>query len=305
MKRLLVPLDRSVLAERALDVAAMLAARDGATLRLVNVWPAELRDAAAPRGGGTGALGDQGGTDRYLEKVATELHARSAIPVETVLLEPPAAPAICREARDADVDLIVMSTHGRTGWSRLWIGSVADSIVRTAETPVLLVRARENGAEVTARLERVLVPLDGSPKAERILPVLVKLCDGTTVHVRLLRVVQPVRTLLVMPEGGIPVADVDEGATRDAVTHAEYDTARAAAKLRADLPHAEVETSVLVHDAIARTVVQAAQEVDLVAMVPRRHGAGRLLLGSVTDKVLRGTHASLLVLHQEHGPVGA
>jgi nucleotide-binding universal stress UspA family protein len=305
MKRILVPLDRSELAERALDVAVPLAARHGATLRLVHVWPAELRKVGAPPTVMAGALEDHRDTAWYLEKCATELRARAAVPVETVLLDPPVAPAICREARDAGADLIVMSTHGRTGWSRLWIGSVADTIVRTAETPVLLVRAREDGGASAARLERILVPLDGSANAERILHVVAKIFDDTMVQLRLLRVVQQVRTVTVMPEGGIPVADVDEGATREAAAYAEQYLAQVAARLRTELPYAEVESTMLVRDAVARAVVDAAHDVDLVAMMPRRHGAGRMLLGSVTDKVLRGTHASLLVMHPVPGEHGA
>ena len=299
MKRILVPLDRSELAERALHVAVMLAARQGATLRLVQAWPAYVADGGALPTAMTAALDDQRDAAAYLETLSSDVRARTGVRVETALLTPPAAPAICRDARDAGVDLIVMATHGRTGWSRVWIGSVADAVIRATPTPVLLVRARDEGAERATKFERVLVPLDGTANAERILAVVASLFDAVPVHVRLLRVLQQVRTVIVMPEGGIPVTDVDEQATTEAVAQAEQYVAEVGAKLRADLPHAEVEWSVQVHDAIARAVLHAAQDVDLVAMVPRRHGVGRLLLGSVTDKVLRGTQASLLVTHQE------
>ena len=296
IRRILVPLDRSALAERALGVAIPLARRHRAALRIVYAWPTQVGPIASQFGGlMSGPLEERGDAEGYLRKMAAEAQAQGIANVETALLAPPVAKAIRDEARETGTELIVMSTHGRTGWSRVWIGSVADAVIREAEIPVLLVRAREDDRDLADELRSVLVPLDGAPEGEAILDVLRAVFEATPVHIRLLRVVTPVLLAQVTPESGVPIVDVDEEATRRTQRDAESHLARLADGLRADLPEATVESSAVVNGAVARTLVEAARDVGLVAMVPSIHGAARLVLGSVTDKVLRGTDASFLV----------
>jgi nucleotide-binding universal stress UspA family protein len=124
-RRLLVPLDGSAFAELALAEARLLASATGAELTLVAVaadHEAERAHAAA-----------------YLEGVAARLRGAGLAARAQVSIGEPAERilAACAEER---ADLIVMATHGRGGWRRLWLGSVASKVVERAGAPVLLVR---------------------------------------------------------------------------------------------------------------------------------------------------------------------
>ncbi|MEQ1600595.1 MAG: universal stress protein [Methylophilaceae bacterium] len=144
-QRILVPIDGSATAERALQEAIKLAAGK-ASLRLVYVLDATLvfnvesydiiNYAAlmqAVRQTGENALAR-----------AAEIVRQANMTAETALLESAGtrvATAIDREAKDWSADLIVIGTHGRSGINRLLLGSVAEGVVREASVPVLLIRA--------------------------------------------------------------------------------------------------------------------------------------------------------------------
>ncbi len=159
LNRLLVPLDGSVLAERALDVARDVAS-EGSTLVLVRVvpWPQSfvvegdterVRDAEATAYGVKIATG-------YLDRVAARLR-ESGIPVETQAIVCETKGAISRHLAVAaaawNVDAIVMSTHGRGGVTGWLLGSVADEVVRNVDRPVLLVSARALAARTTGQMQ--------------------------------------------------------------------------------------------------------------------------------------------------------
>lgn len=78
-------------------------------------------------------------TTDYLNKVKFKLAMRG-LRVSTVMKEGIVAEVIIELAREAGVDLIAMSTHGRTGWSRVVFGSIAEQVLRGAGKPVLLIR---------------------------------------------------------------------------------------------------------------------------------------------------------------------
>jgi nucleotide-binding universal stress UspA family protein len=146
-QRILVPIDGSDTSGRALREAIKLA--DGKTqLRLLHVveevYPldaegyafvdyAALRDVARASG------------ERLLAKAVDEAR-QAGVAAETVLLEAEGArvaSVIDKEALDWHAELIVIGTHGRSGFSRLLFGSVAEGVVRGASAPVLLVRGIE------------------------------------------------------------------------------------------------------------------------------------------------------------------
>ena len=138
---LLIPLDGSALAERALVQAVPLAQATGARLWLLTVVPTP--DMAALTEFSWVPPGEdaiRAPMTEYLAHTAQDLQV-SGVPVHTELLSGHPAHGILRLADDVDADLIVMSTHGRGGLQRLWLGSVALKVVQSARHPVLLVRA--------------------------------------------------------------------------------------------------------------------------------------------------------------------
>jgi len=133
---ILVPLDGSLLAEAALWKAAGIA--NGGTLSL-------LRAAEARSLVGTDLVEAQVAAvqeaEEYLASVARRLADRGLKKVETHVWYGPPAAAIVEAAETQKADVIVMSTHGRSGLGRLILGSVAESVLRGTRKPILVVRA--------------------------------------------------------------------------------------------------------------------------------------------------------------------
>ena len=158
--RLIVPLDGTAFAEHALPVSETLAHVYRSQLTLVTVDPGE---------GGQKL-------DEYLTHISWQLQ-QSHIPVELAYLSGEVADEINNAARSSEADLIVMSTHGMPGLDRLFVGDVANQLIRILTTPILLLRPTERWQTRTTRFKRLLVSLDGSEKAEKILPYTRLLAD--------------------------------------------------------------------------------------------------------------------------------
>lgn len=148
-KHILVPLDCSPFSEEALPYARVLAQQIGARLTLVSVleplnsaaaeWAPHMREMMRE----VHSTNYRSALD-YLEALQAELGAEG-IHVETRLVEAAGvAQALLDAAKAADVDLIVMTTHGRSGLQRWVLGSVAERIVRQSPVPVLLLRIDED-----------------------------------------------------------------------------------------------------------------------------------------------------------------
>ena len=167
-RSLLVPLDGSSFAEHALPWALSIARRTGAALNLAQVHTMALfydsTDLPADA-----AIREQEVAN--LQDVAKRLADVSPVRVNSALLDGPIPDALHAHAKSVNADLIVMTTHGRGALSRLWLGSVADRLVRRTPVPILLIRPKEGSSDIAQDpvLQRILVPLDGSALAEQIL----------------------------------------------------------------------------------------------------------------------------------------
>jgi nucleotide-binding universal stress UspA family protein len=143
-RTILVPLDGSPLAESALDVARPLAAATGADLNLLSVVPQPedeglLTWADDPAFSAAVQQTETSRLTRYLEQVREQMRG-SGPAVRSHLTHGHPAEAILEIGDQLEADLIVMATHGRGGWRRFWLGSVALKVVEGAYRPVLLVR---------------------------------------------------------------------------------------------------------------------------------------------------------------------
>ena len=144
MKRILVPIDFSDCAKKALEYAIPLAKEHQAAITLLYVVPPPY------------AVGEYGGIDyaqlqtgmrvtgeKELAKLAVE-EVRGAVPADTLVRVGSPAREIVDAARKLAADAIVISTHGRTGLKHVLLGSVVENVVRHAPCPVLVVREREH-----------------------------------------------------------------------------------------------------------------------------------------------------------------
>lgn len=150
-KRILVPLDGSELAEKALPYAEALAQKFGAELILLRVLLMMPEVVGGPHGMIFHGRPTQDRhnvntcVNTYLKGVMKPLREMHLLPARTVVLESPSAgEAIIDLACQERVDLIVMSTHGRSGLSRLVYGSVANKVLQHAPCPVFLVKVAES-----------------------------------------------------------------------------------------------------------------------------------------------------------------
>jgi universal stress protein A len=153
IKRMLVPTDFSPTSDIALQYALDMAARDGATIHLLHVVENATVAAAFPDGLYAELPGLRerliGDAQQRLNEAA-QTSAAAGIAMTTQVQVGPPASAIAGEASARGTDLIVMGTHGRSGFAHLLLGSVAERVLRTAPCPVLTVRDSSRAADVIA-----------------------------------------------------------------------------------------------------------------------------------------------------------
>jgi nucleotide-binding universal stress UspA family protein len=136
--KILVPLDGSLFAEAALPKAAeLIRNNDEATLILLRAVEAATLPGVDPTDAQVTVVRE---AEEYLETVAARLREDGVRRVRTSVWYGAAAPSILEAARMTNPDLIMMSTHGRGGIGRLIVGSVAESVLRSARTPIFLIR---------------------------------------------------------------------------------------------------------------------------------------------------------------------
>jgi nucleotide-binding universal stress UspA family protein len=214
--------------------------------------------------------------------------------ITTAVLDDPVAGALQTYAVAHDIGLVVMTTHGRGAFSRFWLGSVADTLVRCAPTPILLIRPHEIPPDLAQQpeIKHILIPLDGSALAERILPPATALGALMGAAFTLLHVI-------ALDAAGYatdwPTARSEAGALAALRADAQTYLDRVAERLGAQ--------SLVVHTAVigghpAPAILEYARDhaIDLVALATHgRSGAARIVLGSVADKTLRGATTPILL----------
>ncbi len=301
--RILVPLDGSAFGEGALGAARALARRSGAVLHLLHVRDDLLPLAIDPERIQDDAIHHDllGHPDRlaaaYLDALAAATRVEERVEVVTAVLEPPVADAIAAYARANDIDLVVLSTHGRGGFQRAWLGSVADATIRRVEQPVLLVLPGRRGVRPGPRLHirRILVPLDTTPHSAAIVDDAAELAAVVGAGLVLLHVIRP-RSALHAPMA-IGRLHVDPADLAHRRLLAERFLDAVAESIRH--PPADLDLAIVVAEDTVDTILKKAVELDasLIAMTTRgRAGLDRLLLGSVADKIVRsGAYPLLLV----------
>ena len=289
IKRILLPLDGSRFAEAALPLAQSLAAAGNMELHLVLVHEAlpsvdeetyeELLAWARK------------GEDRYLTDVAARIGTTDE-PCPSALLQGVPAEAIAQYAQEHAIDLLVLGTHGWGAVKRFWLGSVADRLIRECRVPVLLARPSEDGTAI-ARIQSMVVALDRSGFGEAVLPIVAELALTLNAEITLLQVVQPHLQAQSIPEGYVTPWDpaIIEQLSQEATAY----LGAVAAGLRER--GCRVVTRVTVGGVVANTILeQAEREAGIVALATHgKEGVARLLLGSVADKVIRGSRSAVLV----------
>lgn len=294
---ILVPLDGSSFGEHALPWAVAIARRTKAPIRLLHVYvpvPAFYPVAVAPYPEPVIPVDALEWPRAYLDAVAADLRERVGTRVTAELVSGHAVAAVREAAGRGETALVVMTSHGRSGLSRAWLGSVADGVVRTVGTPVLVVRPEDAPVEWDVpELRRILVPLDGSALSEQVLPVVRDLARNATPATITLLHMEPYRLTTGYPP--VPLGGMLEPATveADALEYL-HEIAQ-----RLDETHTDTVVRTISPTRFADTILTEAKQrrANLIAMATHgRGGLRRALLGSVADKVLRGSTLPLLLV---------
>ncbi len=293
---ILVALDGSELAERALPYATNLARTTGASLRLVTVWEEGERAliSSLPDVAESVFKSGEAHWERYLAGLAKSLEDTGVdVSTEVILGDP--ATEILRLIETSNPSLLVLATHGRSGIGRWRYGSVADKLARSAPIQTLIL-----GPEVLKRskpesaIRRILVPLDGSPAAESALRPALELAEQFDADVVLARALQWATQAMFYGVPDITIARVDEALGKAAESYLE--------KVKSSLANDRVtELHVLrgpPADALLGLV--GIQNIDLIVMTSHaKGGVQRALLGSVADRLLQAPAPVLLIRPEE------
>lgn len=300
---MLIPLDGSESSEHCLPLARAIARASSSTVHLVEVHapvvPGPLLSSTQFDYQG---LDMEAYAERHREEMGAQLAPIAAafeaegVPAHAAVLEGRVVDQIAEHAESVGVDLIVMTTHGRSGSSRMWLGSVADGLVRHTHIPIIMLRVGDEQRPPIGLddVRHILVPLDGSDLGERILEPVAAL---TRISGARLTLVHVVASHAALGGGVVPLVPDDIVRLND---QADAYLTGVAKRLRED--GLSVETRLAEGEGAATMIAAMADELDadLIALATHGHGGfRRAMIGSVADKVLRSSGLPLMVLRPD------
>lgn len=286
----LVPLDGSELAEKAVPYAVAIAKALGERIVLMTAWEGTESELGANFPSMAMEI-EQKAREHfgaYLDSV--RLLIGGAVPVETMVRAGEAAEEITNAATELRARLLVIATHGRSGIGRWLYGSTASHLLAHAPVPVVAVgphALQREGQEVT--IKHILAPLDGSELGEAALPVATMMARKTGARLSLVRAVRwAVQAYpYTLPDAYVPQVDEELEAAAKAYLNKQQDALRG-----------EDVSAFVVRGAIAEGLIEFIdrEAVDLVVMTTHaRTGLARMALGSVADRMLQGAAPVLLI----------
>ncbi|HEY4955717.1 MAG TPA: universal stress protein [Gemmatimonadaceae bacterium] len=294
---IMVPVDGSAFSREAVFQGLRLAEKKGAQLRLVRVGSMPIV-VGSPE---TAVLESKAwGTERdsmltQLYRLAAECRANAHVDVTATLEDGPVADALRGHALRHSVGLIVMATHARRGIARVWLGSVADRLIRETGIPVLTVRPPSLATELSSGscYKRIIVALDGSPLAEKSLKPALALARVEEAEITLLRIVPSERDI---PMGELH-STIGPARARDVNQAENY---LAGLKVMLAEHRTPIHSAVVVAVDIPTAILGFAEthDADLIAIATHgRGGLARAMIGSVADRVMTEGGISALILH--------
>jgi nucleotide-binding universal stress UspA family protein len=283
-KEILVPLDGSKLAESILPYVKCLAGALKVPVQLLHVKRSKIGTSFSQ------ALQEQ----EYLKKVASSMLASFSVR-HTVEIGKPAEVIVNTAAQDSGT-LITMATHGRSEIQRRLLGSVANKVLLATRNPLVLMRAtQEKQPSDSVQLKAIVVPLDGSLFAEKILPHVLEIAKALTSEVILVRTYS-------LPRGSHAFAKRFYVPHTDQLAESVKNEART--YLEAKLQELQTErigrvSYRLMEEAGPMEIIDLARKNpdNMLAMhIPRKSGVGRLVIGNVTERIMRRWDNPVLVV---------
>nr|MBC8281054.1 universal stress protein [Chloroflexota bacterium] len=297
-----LPWDGSQLAERVLGYAGILGKSLNVPitlLRVVQHLPHRSAELNPVRNVHHTLAYRMDKASRYLSSLAVNLES-DGLEVECMVQEGTPGAVIIEQANLVPDTLVAMSTHSRYGLPRLWFGSVTDEVLRKTEIPMLIVGSRVDWDPATEpRLERVIIALDGSTFAEKILPHGVAIAKALGLKIVLTK---------VTPSEGLFYYEDDDEDREEEVIPAGVDAnakrylrtiERGLRRQKVRSVDKEVLHGLEPSTALAEYAANGGSSLLAVA-THARSGLPRGLIGSVADRLLQESPHPLLVLHVVH-----
>ena len=292
--RILLPLDRSPLAECVLPHVIAIAHAFDSQVTLLHVMetPREARWRRA-----MDPLNWQirkAEATAYLNEVDLRLHA-AGLPTETHLLEGAAAEQVLGFSDTHAPQLIILSSHGQSGLSEWGASSVVQKIAQRARTSVMIVRAARPVVldAPGLRYQRILVPLDGTPRAETILPAAVTLARAHDAQIVLAHLVQQPAMPRRTPPSREDIELADQLVARNQAEATQY-----LDQLRSRIA-GKVDTRVLVSDHLAATLHDLVEQEKTDLVLLSAHGVSgqtRGPYGDVTSNLIAYGTTPLVIM---------
>ena len=322
LKRILVPLDGSLLAEGALRVAARIALASDGTILLLRVigvpttytpyiYGSDM--AQSPQLAQDLIDMEQENSEKYMAEIAS-LDILAGIQVETTIIPGSAGMSILDTAKEEKVDVIVMSSHGETGFRRFVLGSVAQYVSRHSPVPVLVLQGDETDPLSTLPEPKqpshsitALVALDGSELAEALLEPAAYVVAALSTPAK--------GTLLLSTVANKQAGKVKHGTEefmRDEAKKYLIGIGERLQRSEIGKLNLVIEWSIEESKDVANALIEAAESgkvlesshefsgCDLIAIATHgRGGLKRLMAGSVTENVLGSTMLPMLIVRPQ------
>ncbi len=297
MDRILCPVDFSEFTGPAVDHALRLARWFDARVEVLHVIP------LIPYGMAGGGVPDSAEAIRALREGATRDLASLVEPlldegvaIETKILEGDAWRNILDEAAAWPADLVVMGTHGRSGFEQLLLGSVTETVLRRATCPVLTVGHVVPPSREGPLFRRILCAADLSDASRRTLEVALSMATENDARITLLHVIASLtgegdaRAALVVPETAplrVTLTELAHAQLRDAVPDAARQSCEVSDRVETGTPWSEILR------------VAAECDADLIVMGAHTRGAmGRMLFGSTANQIVRRATCPVLIVRE-------
>jgi nucleotide-binding universal stress UspA family protein len=295
VNHILCPVDFSDHSRDALDHARALARFYAARLTVLHVYGAPTPPVAVIGRPGDTPLPPPINPDEVMEQVrrfCVDTGVAGAPDLSMAVEEGRPAKEIVRFAEQHAVDLVVIGTHGRSGFERLFLGSVAEKLIRSTQTPVVTVPPPVDGPGAV-HYRTLLCPTDFSDASTRALAYALKLAKEAGSRVVTLHVVEMLTTYPVATEAAaITLPDYQQSLEQDAKR-------RLTAAFPADARTWVTPTEIVANGRAYTEIMRIADDVAADLIVMGVHGRGamdRWFFGSTTNHVIRQAHVPVLTL---------
>ena len=310
--RIILPLDGSEASEQALPHVAALAARLSLPVQLLFAVepdsPAIAQSLYAGQQWNAPESTRAARAEDYLERIAASMSS-DGLQVETNIPLREPANAIVEEASENPGALIVMASHGRSGLARWWMGSVADKVLHLSDNPLVIVRVQDQSAALhQSAPERLIVPLDGSEMAELSLPHVAFLATAMDLPVKLLQIVpseSEYYSYMAIGPGVMPTSIPSSPSIQEMIEMADRKSQGYLADVTSRLTGqgvGSVQTQVVMGTPADSIVDLATAETGAMVVMTThgRTGVGRMMLGSVAERVVRQSGCPVLLVRAGH-----